>query len=210
MAQCNDCLHKKVCLHIANIQNDTDPYMGINYDTENCNHFMVTDVVPKSEEGAECPTCHGTGRIGTTNWLTKNISKKQLAEEKAKAIAAHEQYIKTEYAREIFEEIEKYWIKSDTLPDCARLVDLDKIAELKKKYERNEECSFSSPLIPSNDILFLSSVFQVLGVEGEVQFNGDTVTIGYATKHGTVCAHFSKEVMRKYYNRVSAFLTEVL
>lgn len=43
-------------------------------------------------------------------------------------------------AREIFEEIEKYWIKSDTLPDCARLVDLDKIAELKKKYseERDE------------------------------------------------------------------------
>ena len=41
---------------------------------------------------------------------------------------------KSEVAREIFEEIEKYWIKSDTLPDCARLVDLDKIAELKKKY----------------------------------------------------------------------------
>ena len=41
-------------------------------------------------------------------------------------------------AREIFEEIEKYWIDSDTLPDCARLVDLDKIAELKKKYTEDE------------------------------------------------------------------------
>jgi hypothetical protein len=41
---------------------------------------------------------------------------------------------KSKVAREIFEEIEKYWIDSDTLPDCARLVDLDKIAELKKKY----------------------------------------------------------------------------
>ena len=41
---------------------------------------------------------------------------------------------KSEIAREIFEEIEKYWIKSDILPDCVRLVDLDKIAELKKKY----------------------------------------------------------------------------
>lgn len=67
----------------------------------------TADVVPKSEEGAECPICHGTGRIGTTDWLTKNIYKKQLAEEKAKAIAEHERHIKTEVAREIFEEIEK-------------------------------------------------------------------------------------------------------
>ena len=43
---------------------------------------------------------------------------------------------KSEVAREIFEEIEKYWIKSDILPDCVRLVDLDKIAELKKKYTK--------------------------------------------------------------------------
>ncbi len=71
----------------------------------------TADVVPKSEEGAECPTCHGTGRIGTTDWLTKGLSKKQLAEEKAKAIAEHEQHIKTEVAREIFEEIES--ISSD-------------------------------------------------------------------------------------------------
>lgn len=48
------------------------------------------------EDGAECPICHGTGRIGTTDWLTKGISKKQLAEEKARAIAEHEQHIKTE------------------------------------------------------------------------------------------------------------------
>ena len=37
-------------------------------------------------------------------------------------------------AREIFAEIEKTLIKSSTLPDCARLADLDKITELKKKY----------------------------------------------------------------------------
>ena len=46
---------------------------------------------------------------------------------------------KSEVAREIFEEIEKCWIDSDTLPDCARLVDLDKIAELKKKYTEDKE-----------------------------------------------------------------------
>ena len=43
---------------------------------------------------------------------------------------------KSEVAMEIFEEIEKYWIKSDILPDCVRLVDLDKIAEPKKKYTK--------------------------------------------------------------------------
>ena len=41
----------------------------------------------QSEGGAECPVCHGTGQIGTTDWLTRHISKKKLAEEKAKAIA---------------------------------------------------------------------------------------------------------------------------
>ena len=52
----------------------------------------------------------------------------------ANAYKMHYENAKQEVAREIFDEIEKYWIKSDTLPDCARLVDLDKIAELKKKY----------------------------------------------------------------------------
>ena len=59
-----------------------------------------------SQEGAECPTCHGTGRIGTTDWLTKNISKEQLAKEKAKAVAEHEAQFKRNVAREIIEEID--------------------------------------------------------------------------------------------------------
>lgn len=92
--------------------------------------MLENDVVPKSEEGAECPTCHGTGRIGTTDWLTKNISKKQLAEEKAKAIAEHEQYIKSEYANKIFEDIYRIGGCSDGI----RLNHWD-VAELKKKYE---------------------------------------------------------------------------
>lgn len=52
-----------------------------------------------SQEGAECPTCHGTGRIGTTDWLTKGISKEQLAKEKAEAI--------TEFAKELTSELIK-------------------------------------------------------------------------------------------------------
>ncbi len=35
---------------------------------------------------------------------------------------------------DIFVEIEEHLIESDTLPNCARLVDLDNLAELKKKY----------------------------------------------------------------------------
>lgn len=69
--------------------------------------LLCAGVALRAEGGAECPICHGTGRIGTTDWLTKHLSEKQLAEEKSKAIAEHEQHIKAEVAREIFEEIEK-------------------------------------------------------------------------------------------------------
>ena len=107
----------------------------------------TADVAPKSEEGAECPTCYGTGRIGTTNWLTKNMTKKQIAEEKAQAIAEHEQYIKTEYAREIFEEIEKLLecgFSSCHINGTEEQFDFYRadlgfqIAELKKKYTEDE------------------------------------------------------------------------
>lgn len=105
----------------------------------------TADVEPRSEEGAECPTCYGTGRIGTTDWLTKGLSKKQLAEEKAKAIEEHEQHIKQDVAKEIFEEIETL-IKNN----CLTITDergikgyVDSsvhfaLAELKKKYTEGE------------------------------------------------------------------------
>jgi hypothetical protein len=95
----------------------------------------TADVVPKSEEGTECPTCHGTGRIGTTDWLTKNISKKQLAEEKAKAIAEHEQYIKTEFASEIFADLKEKYTEYffDGTKDIIVFRKND-LAELEKKY----------------------------------------------------------------------------
>lgn len=93
-----------------------------------------------SEEGAKCPTCHGTGRIRTTDWLTKNMTEKQIAEEKAKAIAEHEQHIKTEYARKIFEEIEEYVIKGISVGgEHLTLFNGKNYTELKKKYTEAKE-----------------------------------------------------------------------
>ena len=40
---------------------------------------------------------------------------------------------------EVIVEIEKCFIDSDTLPSCARLVDLDKFTELKKKHTKGED-----------------------------------------------------------------------
>ena len=63
----------------------------------NCAHLLYAEGYRKaSEEGAECPTCHGTGRIGTTDWLTKNISKEQLAKEKEESAKEYARNIRTE------------------------------------------------------------------------------------------------------------------
>ena len=132
---CENCYHGKVC-----------QYRRIYHDSiVACKDWQPTaDVAPKSDEGAECPTCHGTGRIGTTDWLTKGLSKKQLAEEKAKAVAEHEKHIKIEVAREIFEEIEKLLKNQEVVTENKRLKEVAdwifqnylprKVAELKKKY----------------------------------------------------------------------------
>ena len=109
---------------------------GISVAISEINRLPTADVVPKSEEGAECPTCHGTGRIGTTDWLTKNISKEQLAKEKAEAIAEHELHIKQDYAREIFEEIEKQSIYHFAMRTYS--ISELKFAKLKEKYTEVE------------------------------------------------------------------------
>ena len=106
--------------------------MGLKCAVRDVKSQPTADVVPKSEEGAECPTCYGTGRIGTTNWLTQNMTKKQIAEEKAQAIAEHEQYIKTEYAREIFEEIGRKSIYC--FPSMLYTITRKDWDELEKKY----------------------------------------------------------------------------
>lgn len=136
MATCKDCLHLEACSRWTDFPKQCGE--------PTCRHFIIetqptADVVPKSEDGAECPTCHGTGRIGTTDWLTKNISKKQLAKEKAEAIAEHELYIKQDYAREIFAELEFDIAQLDYDSAETRAIAIEGIiAELKKKYTEKE------------------------------------------------------------------------
>lgn len=39
MNKCENCVKSDVCVHKANIKNDTYAYMGVNYDTEKCPHY---------------------------------------------------------------------------------------------------------------------------------------------------------------------------
>ena len=95
-----------------------------------------------SQEGAECPTCHGTGCIGTTDWLTRGIDKEKLAKEREETLAEYEAQKKRDMAREIFEEIEEALFNNHCLDDGTDYPiphyyeELkDDIADLKKKYE---------------------------------------------------------------------------
>lgn len=117
--------------------------LDIGFDLETASDFLNNipdaDVAPREEGGAECPICHGTGRIGTTDWLTKHLSEKQLAEEKAKAIAEHEQHIKAKVAREIFEEIERYMMDfTDVTHTAYKHIGTATFAHLKKKYTEEQ------------------------------------------------------------------------
>lgn len=99
----------------------------------------TADVVPKSEVEIliyklECLLCHATeGRLSKHTYDLRTM-------ETVVTDCINETYNDgfgegyKECAREIFEEIEITLIESSTLPDCARLAYLDKIAELKKKY----------------------------------------------------------------------------
>lgn len=48
---CKDCIHEKVCLHKANIQNDTYAYTGVHYDTKKCKFFKNTAEVAEVKHG---------------------------------------------------------------------------------------------------------------------------------------------------------------
>lgn len=55
----------------------------------------------------ECPICHGTGRIGTTHWLTKKMSAKQIAKKKAEAVAEFDRTLKAEAIKEFAERLKQ-------------------------------------------------------------------------------------------------------
>lgn len=70
------------------------------YDLINRQRAEIERLKKLSDEGAECPTCHGVGKIGTTNWLTKDLSKKQIAKEKAESVAEFHCELKAEAIKE--------------------------------------------------------------------------------------------------------------
>ena len=82
----------------------------------------------QKKDGAECPVCHGVGRIGTTDWLTKNMSAKQLAEKKAKAIAECNAEARAEAIKEFAERV-KYEGRQDGAFGYVDLYAIEKIAK---------------------------------------------------------------------------------
>lgn len=109
----------KLCKGLKEMANVLAPFkqstiLGVVSTIEN---YPTADVVPKSEVDKT---------IAEWAYLHADVLNKL---ENAKA----------EVAREIFEEIEKTFIDSAALPDCARFVDIDKIAELKNKYTEDKE-----------------------------------------------------------------------
>lgn len=57
MARCENCIHQKVCLHMANIQNDTYAYMGVNFNVEACEHYSQTEDVVEVVRCKDCKHC---------------------------------------------------------------------------------------------------------------------------------------------------------
>lgn len=118
MARCKECIHDKVCVHKANIQTDTYAYMGVNYDTEKCEHYKPTaDVVPKSE-------------YDRLEKLFNDMT------QEAKEYLNRLYGIRADVAREIFEEIDKL-LQRDGI--FMWRFDIDRYDELKKKYAEGEK-----------------------------------------------------------------------
>ena len=50
----------------------------------------------ESIQERECPTCYGTGKLHTSDWLVKGITKEQLAKEKEEAMREAIDFFKKE------------------------------------------------------------------------------------------------------------------
>lgn len=54
MSKCENCIKSDVCVHRANIKNDTYAYMGVTYDTENCPHCKDKSLFVEVVRCKEC------------------------------------------------------------------------------------------------------------------------------------------------------------
>ena len=160
MAECENCIHKKVCSHRANIQTDTYAYMGIKYDTEKCEYYTA-DVVPKSEveqlqRKYDLAVAEREANVkGFTEELEKANAEIERLKYNLKAVLDEIPETKRELASEIFEEIESAKVsigdfkiktfKIISLGEVAEqtitgdVVAFSDIAELKKKYTEGEQ-----------------------------------------------------------------------
>ena len=84
----------------------------------------------------KCPFCHGTGSIGTTEWLKRSIEEHQLTLEREKVIEKQIAKLKRNVAIEVadaYNERLKYLFE---IMGAQILLHLDQICEeFKKKYE---------------------------------------------------------------------------
>lgn len=87
---------------------------------------------------AVCPICHGTGCIGTTDWLTRGIDKEKLSKKREEALAEYEAQKKRDVAREIFEGVKQLIIqyRKGNISEYWLFI---KIEELQQKYESEGE-----------------------------------------------------------------------
>lgn len=82
-----------------------------------------------SEDGAECPTCHGIGKIGTTNWLTKHLSKEQIAKEKAEAVAEFHRELRADTVRKMQERLCEGRVSNDPVVIAATVTAKEMLEE---------------------------------------------------------------------------------
>lgn len=72
------------------------------------------DNTHRNKEGAECPTCHGTGRIGTTDWLVKGMTKQQIAKEKAEARQEYLQELRVATTEDVIKKAKTLFCPGET------------------------------------------------------------------------------------------------
>lgn len=89
--------------------------------------------------------------------------------------------------------------------DYSDYLKLDMLAKLKGEVK--------STIISTNDLLFLASVMQKLSAnyESELSVINDTITIKVCKDNGSeINSTFDLSICEKYYNRINAFICEVL